>query len=102
IVLDAKRDQIFTARFARHDGTWIEQEPAHVDSVAAMLSRSPRPVHLLGEGIPFHRKFVSEDSQIILTPEETWRARASVVAKLGIEMARRGEFADPLTLIPIY
>jgi tRNA threonylcarbamoyladenosine biosynthesis protein TsaB len=102
IVLDAKRDQIFTARFARKDRAWIEQEPAHVDSLAAMVSRSPRPVHLLGEGIPFHRKFVPGDPQIIVTAEELWRARASVVASLGMEMARRGEFADPMTLTPIY
>jgi tRNA threonylcarbamoyladenosine biosynthesis protein TsaB len=102
IVLDAKRDQIFTARFARHDGRWCEEESAHVDSLAQMAARSPRPVHLLGEGIPFHRKCLREDSSIVVTPDQNWRARASVVAKLGIEMAGRGEFADPLALTPIY
>src|SRR5258706_1985314 len=50
IVLDAKRDQVFTARFAREAGAWVEREPAHLDSLAAMLDRSPRPVWLLGEG----------------------------------------------------
>ena len=102
IVLDAKRDQIFTARFAQRDDRWTEEEPARVDSLAQMLARSPRPVHLLGEGIPFHRKFVPEDSSIVVTSDDMWRARASVVAKLGIEMANRGEFADALKLTPIY
>src|SRR5690348_12843563 len=51
IVLDAKREQIFTARFHREAGAWIESEPAHLDSLAAMIQRSPRPVHLLGEGV---------------------------------------------------
>jgi tRNA threonylcarbamoyladenosine biosynthesis protein TsaB len=102
IVLDAKRDQIFTARFSRRDDRWVEEEPAHVDSLAGMLTRSPRPVHLLGEGVPFHRKFISDDPTILMTPEELWRARASTVAKIGIEMARRGEFADPFKLAPTY
>src|SRR5688572_5406356 len=40
IVLDAKRDQIFTARF---DGGGNVVEEAHLDALTAMLERSPRP-----------------------------------------------------------
>src|SRR3954452_3287486 len=58
IVLDAKRDQIFTARFARIDQRWEEQEPAHLDHLAAMLTRSPRPIHLIGEGIFYHQQHI--------------------------------------------
>jgi tRNA threonylcarbamoyladenosine biosynthesis protein TsaB len=103
IVLDAKRDQIFTARFLREMGRWVEGEPAHLDSLAAMLSRSPRPVHLLGEGIPYHEKFISkDDAAIIITPEDTWRARASAVARLGAQLAQLNQFSDPFTLTPLY
>lgn len=104
IVLDAKRDQIFTARFSRIAGDdWKTEEPARLDSLAAMLQRSPRPVHLIGEGIPHHQKFLPpDDPQVIATAPELWRARAEVVADLGYAMARRGEFADPATLTPIY
>jgi tRNA threonylcarbamoyladenosine biosynthesis protein TsaB len=105
IVLDAKREQIFTARFHREDAgaEWTEAEPAHLDSLAAMLTRAPRPVHLLGEGIPYHRAFIpATEDGVIVTPEETWRARAATVAGLGWPMAQRGEFADPYRLTPIY
>jgi tRNA threonylcarbamoyladenosine biosynthesis protein TsaB len=103
LVLDAKRDQIFTASFENRDGTPVLSEPAHLDSLAAMLSRTPRPVHLLGEGIPFHEKFIPKDDPTIhLMPPELWQGRASVVAELGAELARRREFADPMTLSPIY
>jgi tRNA threonylcarbamoyladenosine biosynthesis protein TsaB len=103
IVLDAKRDQLFTARFERTGGSWIEREPAQLASLAQMLDRSPRPVHLLGEGIPYHEKFIPrEDPQVIVTPPEIWRPRASIVARLGGEMASRGEFADADRLTPIY
>lgn len=59
IVLDAKRDQIFTARFVNRDGQPVEAEPAHLDTLAAMLDRSPRPVHLIGEGVRIHERFLS-------------------------------------------
>lgn len=104
IVLDAKRDQIFTAGFERNsDGSWIEREPAHLDSLPAMLERSPRPVHLLGEGIPYHEKFIpADDRSIVITPKETWHARAAVVAEIGMKMASQGHFANPDTLTPLY
>lgn len=102
IVLDAKRDQIFTARFERVRDQWVEREPAHLDSLTAMLERSPRPVNLLGEGIPYHEKFVNADPNVVLTPPELWSARAVAVFKIGMEMASRGEFANPDQLTPIY
>jgi tRNA threonylcarbamoyladenosine biosynthesis protein TsaB len=103
IVLDAKREQIFTARFEKTKGAWVEREPARVDSLVSMLSRSPRPVHLIGEGIPYHEKFIPrEDREIVVTPAESWRARAAAVAKLGGELAGAGAFADPYRLAPIY
>jgi tRNA threonylcarbamoyladenosine biosynthesis protein TsaB len=103
IVLDAKRDQIFTARYERQAQQWIEQEPAHLDSLAAILSRSPRPVQLLGEGIPFHEKFLPENrSGIIVTPESTWVARATVVAEIGMKLAEQGLFVDADVFTPLY
>ncbi len=99
IVLDAKRDQIFTARF---DGDQIT-EPAHLDSLAAMLTRSPRPVYLIGEGIPYHEKFIPpNDAGVIVTSPELWRARAAVVASIGMGLAKKEEFADPNPLVPLY
>lgn len=109
IVLDAKRGQIFGARFERGeklpDGgwDWIEREPTQLTTLAEMIGRSPKPVHLLGEGLPYHQKGIDpSDAGVIVTDESTWRGRASVVAKLGERMASRGEFADPFTLTPIY
>jgi tRNA threonylcarbamoyladenosine biosynthesis protein TsaB len=103
IVLDAKREQIFTARFERVPGEWVEREPAKLDSLTTMLERSPRPVHLLGEGVPYHEKFIPRhDAGLIVVPPEAARARASVVATIGHAMARRGEFVEAQRLTPIY
>src|SRR5687768_10898798 len=103
VVLDAKRGQIFTALFERVGEAWTEREPAKLDSLAAMLARTPRPVHLLGEGLPHHEKFVPpNDSSVVMAPPESWRARAAAVAAIGHPLARAGHFADPFTLTPIY
>ena len=104
IVLDAKRDQIFTATFA-NDGSGhpVAREPAHLDSLAAVLGRMGRPVHLIGEGIPYHQKFIPpDDPGVIVTPPELWRARAAGVAEVGYGMARRGTFTEPDRLVPVY
>lgn len=104
VVLDAKREQIFTARYAREEPTnpRIVVEPPHLDRLDAMLSRSPRPIHLLGEGIPYHRQFIGDDPQVIVTDAELWRARAAVVAELGGAMLRESMTIDPQKLSPLY
>ena len=104
LVLDAKREQIFTAHFERDtSGVWVEREPAHLDSLTAVLERTPRPVHLLGEGLPYHDKFVPRDeARVIVTSQESWRPQARMVAEIGFRMARAGEFVDPDRFTPIY
>lgn len=103
IVLDAKRGQIFTARFEREDDTWVDRVGARLDTLANMLAGSPRTVHLLGEGIPYHvSKDASLDGKIVVTDDSIWRPRAAAVAKLGSTLAAKGEFADAMTLTPIY
>jgi tRNA threonylcarbamoyladenosine biosynthesis protein TsaB len=103
IVLDAKRDQVFTAVFANRVGVPVVREPAHLDALQAVLARTPRPVHLIGEGIPYHQKFIPTDHpSVIVTPPELWRARAAAVAELGYALARQGGAVEPDRLAPIY
>jgi tRNA threonylcarbamoyladenosine biosynthesis protein TsaB len=103
IVLDAKRDQIFTAVFSRANDDWTEVHAARLCSLTEILAKSPRPVYLLGEGILYHRKFIPETNEDIhLADESLWRPRADVVGRLGWKMARRGEFTDAMALRPIY
>jgi tRNA threonylcarbamoyladenosine biosynthesis protein TsaB len=102
IVLDAKRGQIFGARFTQEANHIKEAEPAHLDTLGDMLVRSPRPVYLIGEGIPFHQGAIADDAGILITPEESWRAKASVVAQLGWQMSQAGEFSDAQALTPTY
>ncbi|HEX8340887.1 MAG TPA: tRNA (adenosine(37)-N6)-threonylcarbamoyltransferase complex dimerization subunit type 1 TsaB [Tepidisphaeraceae bacterium] len=101
VVLDAKRGQIFTARFTHTGDPWTEAEPEHLDTLAAMLARSTGPVHLIGEGLPYHTD-AAVDERAIVTPESAWQARAAAVAVLGHAKAAAGDFIDPFRLTPVY
>jgi tRNA threonylcarbamoyladenosine biosynthesis protein TsaB len=103
VLLDAKRDQIFTASFTRSAEGWKTVEPAHLATLPEILTRAPRPVHLIGEGIPYHRKFIPPtDSEVKIVDESLWRPQAAVVASLGWQMARQNQWTDPMSLLPIY
>ena len=103
VLLDAKRGQVFAARFERTDDRWLEREPARLDDLPALLRRAPRPVYLLGEGIPHHRHLVPPDEpDVVATDPDLWRPRAAVVAQLGTAMAAASQFVEPDQLVPAY
>jgi len=58
-----------------------------------------RPAFVLGRGIVKGREALGAFD---LAPEDLWDPRPGVVARLGLEMAERGELADPMHLAPIY
>ena len=101
IVLDAKRGHIFTARYVRQASGWHEVEPPHLDTFASALARAGRPAELVGEGVAYHVDPTTLASDIFFDAT-TQRARACVVARIGIERSANGQFADPETLTPIY
>lgn len=100
IVLDARRGSVFTARYEKVDELWIEREPAHLDRLADALSRAPRPIHLLGEGLSVHA--IPAEAGIIPTESERRVPTAASVARLGGRMALAGEFIAPDLLAPLY
>lgn len=103
VLLDAKRGQVYAARYQRDNAGWVEVEPAHLDTLSAMISRAPRPVYLLGEGLAYHQSSIpAQDDSIIQTAADNWQARASAVIRVGIPLARLGHHADPDTLEPLY
>ena len=103
IVLDAKRGQIFTAVFENVGGEPVVREGAHLGTLREVLGRTARPVHLIGEGIPYHRGEIGEGEEgVIVTPEALWQGSAGAVAEVGFAMARRGQFTDPDALVPVY
>ncbi len=120
-ILDAKRNQVFAARYERDAaGTLLQTAPAAlVDPMAFLdqalaraeeLKASPNSdfrlqtsdfkIALLGEGLTH---FHPAPSPIIeQLPPALWPGTAATVHRLGYALAQQDHFSDPVTLLPLY
>jgi len=101
VVLDAKRSQIYTAAFDLRGGTCRKIIDACLADPREFLSRCPRPVAVLGEGVNYHRQAIDESGAAVLD-SSLWAARAENVFHVGIELAAAGRFTPPGELLPLY
>lgn len=101
VVLDAKRGQVYTAAFELIDGTCRKIVDAHLADPLAFLNVCPRPLAVLGEGIPYHRAAI-EAAEVRILPEELWWPRAEHVFQVGQTLARQGCYTPGGDLMPLY
>jgi len=107
-VRDAKRGGLFASIFERRPGTSAATPrleafaevfgPALIEPEDLARRLAP-PACVLGHGVEKGRAALAGFD---LAPAESWDARPGVAARLGGELAARGEFADPLRLEPVY
>lgn len=126
VVLDAKRGEFYAAVYEcveRCDNAkealpadetgyeipapggriWHKILPDCLITAADLIARfgNTAALGVVGDGLLYHReKFAARGVHIL--PEEYWSPRASKVHHLGWQKARRGLFADALTLTPFY
>jgi len=101
VVLDAKRKQVFAGRFQWRDGQLTTTLQACLIEPGQFIAESPKPLLLIGEGVKYHRDALRAEG-VDFTDESLWWPKAEMVHKIGRAMAKKGEFADPLALTPIY
>jgi len=115
VILEAGRGQIFTAVF-RENSTSSDQLVPGFDTVIEqqsltpeqLLSLSPRPLYVLGEGLNYHKKEFQSDSQVVWLDKEYWNPLARNVLRCGYLREKAGLFVGAAgqatidTLIPIY
>ena len=86
------------------NGIWKKILPDSLMTASQFLEKfaaPDKPVWLLGVGLVHHKdKFKANGIRFL--DEQYWYPRAEKVHLLGWEMAQAGEFADPLTLTPLY
>ncbi len=109
-ILDAKRGQFFIAVYEKtpdprpktSDPIWKKILPDSLMTAEEFLARfSDKPISLTGEGLVFYKdKFAHKNISVL--DEQFWNPSAVNVHKLGWELAKNGQFADPLTLTPNY
>jgi len=105
VILDAKRNQFFVAVYEYTSATfWKKIVPDSLMTATQFIekfARSDKPIWLLGDGLLYYKDRFSAQG-IRFLDEKYWSPRASKVHLLGWQKALAGQFADPLTLQPLY
>lgn len=115
VILDAKRGQVYAARYHRDNPVsgasqsgrkWLHTTGPILTTPQEFVRQSPKPLHILGEGIDYHRPALDAMDEISGAVTELgrqyWMPHAVAVHVLGWSMAQRGEFANTQSLIPVY
>jgi tRNA threonylcarbamoyladenosine biosynthesis protein TsaB len=100
-VVDAKRGQVYAARYERAANQLRRALDPCILTPAELRAVVPTPVYVMGDAVRTHAADF-ERPGYSLAPEESWRIRASVVARLGLALFRAGRRDDPPALEPIY
>ena len=101
VVLDAKSGRVFAAAFEFRESHYVSAIGAHMDTPEGFLARCPRPLAVLGEGVPNHRQVILDSGATILDPS-LWVARADNVVRVGMVLAEAGRYTRAGDLLPCY
>lgn len=112
-VVDAKRGRFFIAVYQKRAeqinklGFFESWNKKFEDCMTTprefkeQFADSANPIFLLGEGLVFYKdKFTADGVEFL--DEEFWTPTAANVHLLGFELASKGQFAEPLSLVPKY
>ena len=100
-VIDAKRNEVYSAIYARRDGALVRETEPMVIRPEELSSRLPHRTLLLGNGTPAFTQLPPQ-SNIEIAPQELWTVRAETIARLGLKLYESGKRGDALRLSPIY
>lgn len=103
-ILDAKRSRFYAAVFDVKNGQPTKIIPDYIAGAADFVeefANPSQPIWLLGEGLLYHSEKFKADGTNIL-PQQYWQPKAEKVYELGRKMASAGQFADPVTIQPLY
>jgi len=103
-VLDARRGEVFAALYRREEGRLVPLLSPTVLSPERLCESITEPTLFVGEGLRVYGAFFRErlGAHFREAPVHLREGRAAAVAALAAEKARRGEFADPARLVPLY
>lgn len=122
VILDAKRGQVYASRYGRQRSASTAAStlaaagigPANLFSTAGpvltdpaeFIRASPRPLLILGEGIPYHHDALVAgglgSDGVHASAESLWQPAASQVHALGWQRALAGRFTALEEFLPIY
>jgi tRNA threonylcarbamoyladenosine biosynthesis protein TsaB len=105
-VMDARRNQVYTATFLAQNGTLTrltEDRAISLSDLGMELKNLQKPVFLVGDGSNLcYTMLEKQVSGLVLPPEHRMHQRACGVALLATAQLARGETCDGAALTPNY
>ena len=104
VILDAKRNQFFTAVYERKQGRWektLTDCLIGADEFTDKFADADTPIWLLGEGLVYYKDKFKRDG-VEIFDEKFWWPKASKVHTLGLAKALKGNFSEAIGLEPNY
>ena len=106
-IMDAKRSHLYAGMFAFEEDALVNVMDTCLisyEDLAKKCNELGREVVFIGDGVCVCRDFLNDNLKCgyVFAPAHISSQRASSVALLGMEMAKRGEFTDDSLLKPDY
>lgn len=105
-VMDARRSQVYNARFTARDGAPVrltEDRAIGLEELTDELKKAGKPQILVGDGAGLCYNYLQEQGiPARLAPAHLRFQSAWGVARAALEQARRGELTDAGGLAPVY
>jgi len=103
-LIDAKREQVYAAVYEFKDGQYKRLTPYLLTPVAKLLKQTKGKTVFLGDGLEKFALVIRKQkkSSAVFAPPIFWYPRASAVARLGLELIKKGKADNPDKLVPLY
>jgi len=103
-LLDARKKEVYAAIFKWTGSGFIRVMHEQAVKIDNLLSKIASPTIFMGEGAIIYRDRIEKkiDNLAVFATPECMVPSPSVVAFLGMLKTKRGEYEDPLRLVPMY
>lgn len=103
-LIDAKREQVYAAVYELKGGQYKRLTPYLLIPVTELLKQTKGKTIFLGDGLEKFKEDIQKQkkSSAVFAPSFFWYPRASVVARLGLELIKNGKVDNPDKLVPLY
>jgi len=104
-ILDARKGEVYTAFYRYGEGNDLKRQSAYLAiKPEDLIKKIQERTIFIGDGVRTYRDYLrnSLESLAIFPPNPLNFPHGSGVAKLGLELLRKGEYLDLATFTPLY
>jgi len=104
-ILDARKKEVYTAFYRYEEGSSLKRQSDYqAIQPEGLVKKIKEQTIFLGDGVKTYRNFLlnSLPSLAIFPPAPLHICHGSMVAKLGVELLKKGKHLDLPTFAPIY